>query len=213
MQIRVLIADDHAVVAEGLRHVVAAESDLTVVASAEDGRAALQCATELKPDVVVMDIAMPGMNGIEATRAIRDRIPGTRVIILSMHSNPEYVYRALQAGASAFIVKRSAVRELVEAIRSVHAGRHYFSPQIADSLIGRKLGSGAPDPLRVLSGREREVLQLLAEGKGVGEIAEALHLSPKTIETYRAHLYEKLDIHDLPGLVRFAILHGVTTLE
>jgi DNA-binding NarL/FixJ family response regulator len=214
MRIRVLIADDHAVVAEGLQHVVSAHADLTVVGNVEDGRAALQCATELRPDVVIMDIAMPGMNGLEATRAIRDRIPDTRVIILSMHSNPEYVYRALRAGASAFVVKRSAARELVEAIRTVHAGRHYFSPQIAESVFGRKFGSGArPDPLRALSGREREVLQLLAEGRGVGEIAEALHLSPKTIETHRAHLYEKLDIHDLPGLVRFAIRHGVSTLE
>jgi len=210
MRIRVLIADDHAIVTEGLRHVIAEQSDLTVVDTVEDGRAALQRVIDLVPDVVVMDIAMPGMNGIEATRAIRERSPRTRVIVLSMHSNPEYVYRALRAGASGFIVKRSAARELVEAIRSVHAGRGHFS-----SVIRRKLARGAgapPDPLAVLSGREREVLQLLAEGKGVAEIAELLHLSPKTIETHRAHLYEKLDIHDLPGLVRFAIQHGVIPL-
>jgi len=213
MRIRVLIADDHAVVAEGLRHVIAEQPDLTVVDTVEEGRQAVQRVIDLVPDVVVMDIAMPGMNGIEATRAIHDRSPRTRVIILSMHSDPEYVHRALQAGASAFVMKRNAARELVEAIRSVHAGRHYFSSQIADSVIVRQLGTGAPpDPLAVLSGREREVLQLLAEGKGVVEIAELLHLSPKTIETYRAHLYEKLDLHDLPGLVRFAIRHGVIPL-
>lgn len=214
MRIRVLIADDHAIVVEGLQHVVATQSDFEVVGSAEDGRIAVERAHELEPDIVVMDMAMPGMNGIEATRAIHDWNPGVRVIMLSMYSKMEYVYRALQAGASGFIVKRSAARELVEAIRAVHAGRHYFSAQIADSVIGGYVGRDAPeDPLRILSAREREVLQLLAEGKGVADIAETLHLSRKTIETHRAHLYQKLDIHDLPGLVRFAIQHGVTPLE
>ena len=214
MPVRILIADDHAIVAEGLQHVVAADSAFEVVGRAGDGRQAVSRAIELEPDIVVMDMAMPEMNGIEATRAIHDRIPGTRVIILSMYSNPEYVYRALQAGASGFVVKRSAARELVDAIRAVHAGRHYFSAQIAESVIGRYVGTPAPgDPLRLLSAREREVLQLLAESKSVGDIAGILHLSPKTVETYRARLYEKLDIHDLPALVRFAIQHGVTTLE
>jgi DNA-binding NarL/FixJ family response regulator len=214
MRVRVLIADDHAIVAEGLEHVVATQPDFEVVGRAEDGRIAVQRALELEPDIVVMDMAMPGMNGIEATRAIHDRNPATRVIILSMYSNPEYVYRALQAGASGYIVKRSAARELVAAIRAVHAGRHYFSDQIAGSVIGRYLGRAAPeDSLRMLSAREREVLQLLAEGKSVGDIGGTLHVSPKTVETYRARLYEKLDIHDLPGLVRFAIQHGVTALE
>jgi len=214
MRIRVLIADDHAMVAEGLEHVVAAQSDFSCIGSAQDGRTAVERARELEPDVVVMDIAMPGMNGIEATRAIHDRSPGTRVIILSMHADREYVYRALHAGAAAFVVKRSAARELVDAIRAVYAGRSYFSAQIAEFAIGRHVGRGnPPDLLRILSAREREVLQLLAEGNGVADIAEALHLSRKTIETHRAHLYQKLDIQDLPGLVRFAIRHGVTTLE
>ena len=169
MRIRVLIADDHAVVAEGLRHVVDAQPDLTVVGNAADGRAALQRAQELEPEVVVMDIAMPRMNGIEATRAIHDRNPGTRVIILSMHSNPEYVYRALHAGASAFVLKRSAARELVDAIRAVHAGRHYFSAQISENVVRRRVAKEVlQDPLRVLSVREREVLQLLAEGIASG---------------------------------------------
>ena len=214
MSVRILIADDHAVVAEGLQHVVAADPAFEVVGRAGDGREAVSRAIELEPDIVVMDMAMPEMNGIEATRAIHDRIPRTRVIMLSMYSNPEYVYRALQAGASGFIVKRSAARELVDAIRAVHAGRHYFSAQIAESVIGRYVGTPAPaDPLCLLSAREREVLQLLAESKSVAAIAGILHVSPKTVETYRARLYEKLDIHDLPGLVRFAIQHGVTSLE
>jgi len=159
-------------------------------------------------------MAMPLMNGIEATRVIHDRIPGTRVIMLSMYSNPEYVYRALEAGASGFVVKRSAARELVNAIRAVHAGRRYLGTQVAEDVIERFIGKGVPkDPLGLLSSRERQVLQLLAEGKSVAEIAGILSLSPKTVETYRWRMFEKLDIHDLPSLVRFAIQHGVTQLE
>lgn len=213
MPIKILIADDHAIVAEGLQHIVAADSGFEVVGTVGDGREAVRRAVELEPDVIVMDMAMPGMNGIEATRAIHEWNPAVRVIMLSMYSNPEYVYRALEAGASGFIVKRSAARELVDAIRAAHAGRHYFSAQIAESVIGRYVGTVAPgDPLRLLSARERQVLQLLAESKTVGDIAGILHVSPKTVETYRARLYEKLDIHDLPSLVRFAIQQGVTAL-
>mgnify|MGYP001608390847 FL=1 len=214
MRIRILIADDHAIVAEGLEYVIAAHSDFEGGGRAADGREALQRALELEPDIVVMDMAMPGMNGIEATRAIHDRIPGARVIMLSMYTNPEYVYRALEAGASGFIVKRSAAREVVDAIRAVHAGRHFFNAQIAESVIDRYVGKTAPkDPLETLSARERQVLQLLAEGKSAADIAAVLDISPRTVETYRARMFEKLDIHDLPSLVRFAIQHGVTPLE
>lgn len=214
MRVRILIADDHVIVAEGLQHLVAAQPDFEVVGTASDGEEAVRRALDLEPDVIVMDMAMPGMNGIEATRAIHERYPDARVIMLSMYSNPEYVYRALEAGASAFVVKRSAARELVEAIRAVHARQHYFSAQIAAKVIGRYVGKNPPqDPLLMLSGRERQVLQLLAEGKAVGEIAGALRVSPKTVETYRARLYEKLDLRDLPSLVRFAIQHGITPLE
>ncbi len=214
MRIRILIADDHGVVAEGLQYLVAANSDFEVVGRVADGREAVRRALELEPDIVVMDMAMPLMNGIEATRVIRDRNPGTRVIMLSMYSNPEYVYRALEAGASGFVVKRSAARELVNAIRAVHAGRRYLGAQVAEDVIERFIEEGAPkDPLSVLSSRERQVLQLLAEGKAVAEIAGILSISPKTVETYRWRMFEKLDIHDLPTLVRFAIQHGVTPLE
>ncbi len=214
MRIRILIVDDHGVVAEGLRFLAEAQPDFEVVGSAEDGWTGVQRALELEPDIVVMDMAMPLMNGIEATRAIQERNPGARVIILSMYSNPGYVYRALQAGASGFVIKRAAGRELVEAIRAVHAGRRYFSSQVAESVIARYVGRPGPeDPLGALSARERQVLQLLAESKTVAEIAGLLHVSPKTVETYRARLYEKLGLHDLPGLVRFAIQHGVTPLE
>lgn len=214
MRIRILIADDHGVVAEGLQYLVAANSDFEVVGRVADGREAVRHALELEPDIVVMDMAMPLMNGIEATRVIHDRIPGTRVIMLSMYSNPEYVYRALEAGASGFVVKRSAARELVNAIRAVHAGRRYLGAQVAEDVIERFIEKGAPkDPLGLLSARERQVLQLLAEGKAVAEIAGILSVSPKTVETYRWRMFEKLDIHDLPTLVRFAIQHGVTPLE
>lgn len=214
MRIRILIADDHGVVAEGLQYLVAANSDFEVVGQVADGREAVRRALELEPDIVVMDMAMPLMNGIEATRLIHDRIPGTRVIMLSMYSNPEYVYRALAAGASGFVVKRSAARELVNAIRVVHSGRRYLGAQVAEDVIERFIEEGAPkDPLSLLSSRERQVLQLLAEGKPVAEIAGILSISPKTVETYRWRMFEKLDIHDLPTLVRFAIQHGVTPLE
>jgi DNA-binding NarL/FixJ family response regulator len=211
MRVRILIADDHAMVAEGLRQVVAAEVDFEVVDIASDGEVALQRAIDLEPDIVVMDMAMPRMNGIEATRAIHERAPGIRVVMLSMYSNPEYVFRALEAGASAYLAKDSASRELVEAIRTVRSGRRYFSAQIAESLAGRE--AAPPDPLSMLSVREGQVLRLLADGKTTVDIAGVLDVSPKTVETYRARVYEKLDIHDLPSLVRFAIQRGLTSID
>lgn len=211
MRIRILIADDHAMVAEGLRQVVAAETDFEVVGIAQDGETAVQRALELEPDIVVMDLAMPRMNGIEATRAIHDRAPATRVVVLSMYSNPEYVFRALEAGASAYLAKHAASRELVEAIRTVQSGRRYFSAQIAESVLGRE--AAPQDPFSLLSVREGQVLRLLADGKTTVDIAGVLRVSPKTVETYRARLYEKLDIHDLASLVRFAIQRGLTSID
>lgn len=214
MRIRILIADDHGLVAEGLQSLVAAHADFEVIGHASNGREAIQSALALKPDVVLMDVMMPEMNGIDATRAIRGRLPDTQVIMVSMHSNPEYAYRAIEAGAAGYLVKRSAARELFEAIHAVHAGRRYFSAQIAESVIERYVAGQAPqDPLDALSARERQVLQLLAESNTVAEIAITLSLSPKTVETYRARLFEKLGIQDLPGLVRFAIQNGVISLD
>jgi DNA-binding NarL/FixJ family response regulator len=214
MGIRVLIADDHTLVAEGLRALIASQPGLEVVGQAADGREALRRSLELRPDVLVMDMSMPEMNGIEAARAIRARLPATQVVMVSMHSTPEYVQRALEAGALAYLVKRSASRELIAAIRAAHAGRRYFSENIAESVIERYLGDAAArDPLAVLSARERQVLQLLAESRSVADIARELSLSPKTVETYRSRLFDKLGIRDLPALVRFAIQHGVTPLE
>ncbi len=212
MAIRILIADDHGVVAEGLKHLVEAQADMEVVACVGDGREAVQQSRDLQPDVVLMDLSMPELNGADATRAILQRDPRCRVIVLSMYSDREYVRRALKAGAAGYVVKRSAAKEVVEAIRAVHAGQRYLSPRVADVVIN-DYAEERDDPLARLSAREREVLQLLAEGRTGAEIAQRLSLSQKTVETYRARLVEKLGIRDVAGLVRFAIQRGLVSLE
>ncbi len=214
MTIRVLIADDHGVVAEGLRSLVEAQTDMKVIGLVEDGREAVRRAMESSPDVVLMDIGMPVLNGTEATRIIRERRPQTRVIMLSAYSDPVHVYRALQAGASGYIAKKSVAKEVVDAIRKAHEGRQHLSGQLTETLIDHVVHKAASDdPLLRLSSRERQVLQLLAEGHSIAQIAKALSLSPKSVETYRARLMGKLQIRDLANLVRFAIQHGVTPLE
>lgn len=214
MSIAVLIVDDHAVVSEGLRSLIEAQDDMRVVACVADGREAVNKARELKPDVVLMDIAMPNLNGIEATHLIRTRLETTQVVILSMHSNQEYVLRALQAGARGYVLKKSASKEVVDAIRTAHRGGRYLSQKLVESAIDDLLRDGSiTDPLDVLSSRERQVLQLLVEGKSNAVIARSLSLSPRTVETYRARVMQKLNIDDIPSLVKFAIQHGVTPLE
>jgi DNA-binding NarL/FixJ family response regulator len=210
--IRVLIADDHGIVAEGLKHLVEAQPDMEVIACVEDGREAVRLAKEAGPNVVLMDLSMPEMNGAEATRAIMANDPKCRVIVLSMYAEREYVRRALKAGAVGYVVKRSAAKELVEAIRAAHAGGRFLSPRVADVML-EDIGAQEQDPLARLSAREREVLQLIAEGRTGAEIAERLALSQKTVETYRARLIEKLGIRDVPGLVRFAIQRGLVSLD
>jgi two-component system, NarL family, response regulator NreC len=211
MTIRVLIADDHGVVAEGLRKLVEAQADMQVVALVEDGHEAVRRAMEDGPDVVLMDIAMPLLNGTEATRIIRQRRPQTRVVVLSAYSDPVHVYRALQAGAAGYIAKKSVAKEVVDAIRTAHQGGHYLSGQLTEGLIDHVIHKS--DPLQRLSSRERQVLQMLAEGHAVAKIAQTLSLSPKTVETYRARMMEKLGIGDFASLIRFAIQQGVTPLE
>jgi len=214
MTIRVLIADDHGVVAEGLRSLVEAQTDMKVIGLVEDGREAVRRAMESSPDVVLMDIGMPVLNGTEATRIIRERRPQTRVIMLSAYSDPVHVYRALQAGATGYIAKKSVAKEVVNAIRMAHEGRHYLSGQLTENLIDHVVRKAASDdPLQRLSSRERQVLQMLAEGRSVAKIAGALSLSPKTVETYRARMMQKLGIGDFASLIRFAIQQGVTPLE
>jgi len=214
MTIRVLIADDHGVVAEGLRYLIQAQPDMEVIACVSDGREAVRWSVTASPDIVLMDNAMPELNGTEATHLICERRPDTRVIMLSMYSDPVHVCRALQAGATGYVVKKSVAKEVVDAIRTVHGGQRYLSRPLVDVVINQFVsGTASPDPLDRLSSRERQVLQMLAEGRAVTGIAETLSLSPKTVETYRARMMEKLGIRDLASLVRFAIQQGVTSFE
>jgi len=213
MTIRVLIVDDHGVVAEGLRFVIDAQGDMEVIDCVQDSRDAVRRASEVRPEVVLMDHAMPELNGTEATHLIHEDCPETRIIMLSMYSDAVHVLRALQAGATGYVVKRSAAKEVVEAIRSVHRGVRYLSRQLAETVIDQVLSKTAADPLDRLSSRERQVLQMLVEGHAISDIAQVLSLSPKTVETYRTRVMEKLGIHDFASLVKFAIQHGITALE
>jgi DNA-binding NarL/FixJ family response regulator len=217
MSITVFLADDHAVVRDGLRFLLEAQHDIKVVGDAANGRDAVRQVAQLCPDVVIVDIAMPDLNGIEATRQIRETRPSAQVIILSMHSTTEHVFRALQAGARGYLLKESAGVEVINAVRAVHAGHRYLSEKISDQVVDDYLRQRdaveATSPLARLSPREREVLQLVVEGKSSAEVADILFLSPNTIETYRSRLMQKLGISDLPGLVKFAIQHGLTPLE
>lgn len=210
--ITVIVADDHSVVRDGLTQLLQTHADIRVVATAANGREAVRCVRELSPAIALLDISMPEMNGLEALRQIGERSPATRVVILSMHETPEMVFHALEAGARGYMLKDAAIEEVVAAVRAVHAGRHYLSPRIAEivaSQIGRE---PVADPLAQLSKREREVLQLVVEGCSSARIGDVLHLSPKTVDTYRSRLMEKLDIKDVTGLVKFALRHGLIQL-
>jgi len=213
MSIRILIADDHGVVAESLKHLIEAERDMEVVALVANGREAVRMAREAEPAVVLMDLSMPELNGADAARAIVEQNSRCRVIMLSQYAEREYVRRALKAGAMGYVLKSSAAQEVVDAIRAVNAGKRYLSPRVADAVIEERPPDAKDDLLERLSAREREVLQLLAEGKSGQEIAQRLALSPKTVETYRARLVEKLGIRDVAGLVKFAIQRGLVSLD
>lgn len=217
MTINVFLADDHAVVRDGLKYLLEAQPDMNVIGDAGDGRETIRLVDKLCPDILIMDIAMPEINGIEATWEILQRCPSVQVIILSMHSTTEHIKRSVKAGARGFLLKESAGVEVVEAVREVHKGECYFSKKISNRMIGRIIwelcSDGGENQLDKLSPREIEVLQLVVEGKTSLEIAEILSLSPKTIQTYRSRLMNKLDIDDITGLVKFAIQHGLTSLE
>jgi DNA-binding NarL/FixJ family response regulator len=213
MPISVFLADDHAVVREGLAGLLALQSDLKVIGTAADGRDTVRQVVALQPDVVIMDIAMPQMNGIEAARAIRERVPTARLLILSMHSSVEHVFHALEAGAHGYVLKDSAAQDIIEAVRAVRAGRRYLSPRIGEMMAEVVMRRDDKSPLNRLSGRERQILQLVAEGRSSAQIAATLHLSPKTVDTYRSRLMQKLHIGDVAGLVKFAIQHGFTSLD
>ena len=214
--ITVFLADDHAVVRDGLRVLLETQPDISVIGDAADGRDAVHQVARLCPDVAIIDIAMPELNGIEATRRIGEVCPSSQVIILSMHSTNEHVFRAMKAGARGYLLKESAGAEVVSAVRAVHSNHRYLSQKLTDSLIDDYLHQRrATDvsPLARLSSREQEVLQLVVEGKSSAEVGEILSLSFKTVETYRSRLMQKLGISDLPSLVKFAVQHGLTPLE
>lgn len=210
MTIRVLLADDHAVIRDGLKALLQRAADISVVGEAANGRDAVRRSEELKPDVVIMDLTMPGLNGIDAARLLRKKCPATRVVMLSMHSDAEHVFRALEAGATGFVLKESAGEDVAAAVRAVHVGQRYLSRSIETPELAARSPARGVSPLDRLSAREREVLQLVVEGHSSAEIAATIHLSPKTVETYRVRLMAKLGVRDVPGLVRFAIEHGLT---
>jgi DNA-binding NarL/FixJ family response regulator len=205
MTTRVLLVDDHAVMREGLS-VLLAGAGMEIVGSVGTGRDAVRAAIAMSPDVVVMDLSMPEMNGMDATREICARLPGVQVVVLSMHANREHVYQALNAGATGYVLKDAASTELVSAVRAACVGRRYVSPALGPLTES----SGKPGPVASLSARERQVLQLVVEGRTSAEIAQSANLSTKTVETYRSRLMNKLGVSDLASLVKLAIQHGLT---
>ena len=211
--ITVLVADDHAIVRDGLVAVLAAQPDIEVLGTAANGREALTLTMKLSPRIVVLDISMPELDGIEATRQILLKKPETFVAILSMHSGAQHVFHALEAGARGYLLKESAASELIDAVRTMNAGRRYLSAKVAE-IIATGLNRGKTvSPLDSLSNRERQILKLVADGHSSAEVGKMLHLSPKTVDTYRSRLMHKLHLSDLAGLIKLAIQHGLTTLE
>jgi DNA-binding NarL/FixJ family response regulator len=208
-KIRILLADDHGVVRKGLRFILEHQPDMEVVGEASTGREAVKLAEELGPDLVIMDIAMPQLNGIEATAQIVKHNPNAGVIILSMHSDEGYLVRALAAGAKGYLLKDSAEIDLVRAVQAVSSRKPFFSPTIAQTLLEEYMGylqqKGIQDTYDLLTEREKEILQLLAEGKSNKEVAEFLNLSPYTVETHRTHLMQKLNLHNTAEIVLYAV--------
>lgn len=207
-RIRVLLADDHALVRRGFRMILSAQPDFEIIGEAGNGREALQLALQLKPDVVVMDVAMPELNGIEATRRISEALPHTRVLALSMHKDAVYVREILRAGARGYLLKDSSDTDLLSAVRAVANGDGYLSPGVSEAVLS-DYRRHVTDPLDLLTSREREVLQMIAEGKTNKEIAAALNLSIYTVDAHRGRIMEKLNLHSAGELVRFAIRKGL----
>lgn len=215
MSIKILIADDHKIVRDGLRGLLDRMPDMEVTAEAESGREALELIEQTSPDVVIMDVNMPDMNGIEATRQIVENNPKVRVLALSMHSDRRYIAEMLKAGASGYLLKECAFEELARAIRNVASGHIYLGPKIADVMVKEYVHLSVKEDgsaFSVLTAREREVLQLLAEGKTTRDIAAALGISVKTIETYRQHIMDKLGLYSIAELTKYAIREGLTSI-
>ncbi len=218
-RIKVLLVDDHAILREGVHALLAREADIVVVGEAGDGQEALEQVPRLRPDVVIMDIVMPRMNGLEATRIIREKYPQVRVLILSMYDDHEYVVQIIQAGASGYVLKRVVTEDLVRAIHEVHAGESFLYPPIAAKLIGDYLRvtvgehAGSRGGGEVITAREREILRLIADGNSNQQIAERLGLSRKTVDSHRANAMRKLDLHDVTEVVKYAIRTGMISLD
>ena len=216
MSIKILLADDHRIMRSGLRSLLDKEPDMEVVAEAENGRMTVQLARKLSPDVVIMDITMPDLNGIEASRQILSEAPDVKVVALSMHSDEQFVVEMLDAGASGYLLKDCALGELCLAIRAVVANQNYLSPGIASIVIKdyrRELSRAEPPSSPVLTPREREVLQLVAEGNSSKKIASLLYISVKTVEAHRHQIMDKLNIHSVAELTKYAIRKGITSLD
>lgn len=216
MKIRILLADDHQIMREGLKALLEKHSSMEVIAEAENGIQTLEIARREKPDVIIMDIAMPDINGIEATRQLKSEMKDIKIVALSMHSDRRFVTETLKAGASAYVLKQSAFEDLEKAIKTVMVNRTFLSADILETVVGdyvSQLTKSEYEAYRQLSNRERQVLQLLAEGNSTKEIAYKLHVSVKTIESHRQNIMTKLSIHNLAGLTKFAVREGLTSLE
>jgi DNA-binding NarL/FixJ family response regulator len=211
--VRILLADDHALLREGLRKIIEGHAGWEVIAEAADGREAVRQALALKPDLVILDLAMPQLSGVDAIQQIVRRLPATRVLVVSMHADEVYVTRALKAGAHGYLLKDSAGNELLRAITAVTQHKSFFSPAVSrvmlDDYVRQNAERGITDRYDTLSEREREVFQLIAEGRVNKEIAEILHLSPSTVETHRARIMEKLDVHSAVEIVLYAVRKGI----
>jgi DNA-binding NarL/FixJ family response regulator len=210
MRITVFIADDHTLVREGLRSLLAAHANIDIVGTAANGREAVREVQRLRPHVVLMDISMPVMCGLEATRQLAERCPMTKVVILSMHASLEHTHQAVRAGAVGYVLKESAAEEVAAAIQAVHVGRRFVSPKIAERFQAR---FDADSPVDTLSRREREILQLVAEGQSSAKIASLISISRKSVDTYRSRLMQKLGMRGLCDMVKFAIRNGLTSAE
>jgi DNA-binding NarL/FixJ family response regulator len=210
---RVLLADDHTLVLDGFRKLL--EDRCEIVGVAEDGRTLLRMAQELRPDIITLDISMPQLNGVDAARKLKKILPGTKLIFVTMHSDPAYVNEAFKAGASGYLLKRSAGSELLQAIQSVMDGQCYVTPLVAKGLVQSAITRGSPVDLKdkSLTARQREVLQLVAEGMTVKEIASALILSPKTVEFHKSQIMTQLDLHTTAELTKYALVHGLLTSD
>ena len=213
-KIRILIADDHPVVRKGLQSCLSRHERLKLVGEASDGEEALQKALELTPDVVLMDISMPGRDGLSVTEVLRKTAPKIRILVLSVHSNKEYIFRIIQAGAHGYVSKEASPEELLRAIEAVYGGESFFSPEIAQAALNHLVQNGGKrERFAQLTAREREVLVLISQGQSNKEIANRLGIGVRTIETHRERIMRRLDIHSVAGLTKFAIANGLVSLE